>query len=73
MSFQTPRWLIDTDQDQAGMQILVDFHGGDPEDLGAMAEFREIKDKVMEEVGTSNRLIFCFSWPDREANHAHTR
>ncbi|KAL0565185.1 hypothetical protein V5O48_016847 [Marasmius crinis-equi] len=48
---ESPRWLVDTDQDEAGMKILVDLHGGDPEDLGAMAEFREIKDKVMEERG----------------------
>ncbi|KAK1233018.1 hypothetical protein PQX77_003820 [Marasmius sp. AFHP31] len=48
---ESPRWLIDTDKDEAGMKILVDLHGGDPEDLGAMAEFREIKDTVMKERG----------------------
>lgn len=45
------RWLIDTDQDDAGMRVIVDLHGGDPEDLQAKAEFQEIKDRVIFEVG----------------------
>lgn len=32
------------------MRILVDLHGGDPEDPTAIAEFKEIKDRVIEEV-----------------------
>ncbi|EEB92136.1 hypothetical protein MPER_09402 [Moniliophthora perniciosa FA553] len=39
------RWLIDTDKDDAGKKVLVDMHGGDPEDLNALAEFQEIKDR----------------------------
>ena len=44
------RWLIDTDQDAAGMRVIVDLHGGDPNDSLAQAEFREIKEKVISEV-----------------------
>jgi hypothetical protein len=44
------RWLIDTDKDEEGMRVLADLHGGDTEDAVARAEFREIKDKVIEEV-----------------------
>ncbi|KIO08375.1 hypothetical protein M404DRAFT_22951 [Pisolithus tinctorius Marx 270] len=50
---ESPRWLIDTDQDEAGMRVIVNLHGGDPNDIVAKAEFQEIKDKVMEERGES--------------------
>lgn len=30
---ESPRWLIDTEQDEEGMGVLADLHGdGDPED-----------------------------------------
>jgi hypothetical protein len=32
------------------MRVIVDLHGGDPEDLIAKAEFQEIKDRVIAEV-----------------------
>jgi hypothetical protein len=32
------------------MRVIVDLHGGDPEDLVAKAEFQEIKDRVIAEV-----------------------
>lgn len=44
------RWLIDTDQDAAGLRVIVDLHGGDPNNVLAQAEYQEIKDKVLEEV-----------------------
>lgn len=44
------RWLIDTDQDAAGMRVIVDLHGGDPNNILAQAEFQEIKEKVVSEV-----------------------
>lgn len=47
------RWLIDTDQDAAGMRVIVDLHGGDPNDILAQAEFREIREKVVSEVSLS--------------------
>ena len=43
-------WLIDVDRDDEGMQVIADLHGGDPEDLGARAEFHEIKERVISEV-----------------------
>ncbi|KAI0274743.1 general substrate transporter [Gloeopeniophorella convolvens] len=44
---ESPRWLIDVDRDEEGMRVIADLHGGDPEDLVAKAEFREIKERVM--------------------------
>jgi hypothetical protein len=32
------------------MRVIVDLHGGDPEDLVAKAEFHEIKERVIAEV-----------------------
>lgn len=43
-------WLIDVDRDEEGMRVIVDLHGGDPEDLVAKAEFHEIKERVISEV-----------------------
>lgn len=43
-------WLIDVDRDDEGMQVIADLHGGDPEDLVAKTEFREIKEQVISEV-----------------------
>ncbi|KAL0951343.1 hypothetical protein HGRIS_008047 [Hohenbuehelia grisea] len=48
---ESPRWLIDTGKDAAGMQVIADLHGGDPDDPKALAEYQEIKDKVVEEAG----------------------
>ena len=47
---ESPRWLIDTDQDDLGMRVLVDLHGGDPNHPEAQAEYKEIKDRVQLEV-----------------------
>lgn len=33
------------------MQVIADLHGGNPDDPTAVAEYQEIKDKVLEEVG----------------------
>lgn len=51
---QPCRWLIDTDRDAEGMRVLADLHGGDLEDPAAIAEFREIRGKVHEEVSRSS-------------------
>jgi hypothetical protein len=32
------------------MRVIVDLHGGDPEDSDAKAEFHEIKERVILEV-----------------------
>ena len=35
------------------MSVIADLHGGDPDDPVAVAEFRDIKDKVQLEVSVS--------------------
>lgn len=47
---ESPRWLLDTDRDTEGMRVLVDLHGGDPDDVIAKAEFAEIKERIVFEV-----------------------
>ena len=42
--------MIDTDQDDEGMRVIADLHGGDPNNVIAQAEYREIKDRVLAEV-----------------------
>jgi hypothetical protein len=47
----TDRWLIDTDRDEEGMQVLADLHGGgDIKDERAVFEFNEIKEGVVLDV-----------------------
>lgn len=57
--FRPPfRWLIDAGKESAGMQVIVDLHGGDTNNLVACAEFEEIKDKVMGDVrGRISQII----------------
>ncbi len=50
-------WLIDVDRDEEGMQVIADLHGGDPEDLTAKTEFREIKERVISEVMFFGRSV----------------
>lgn len=38
------------------MRVIADLHGGDEEDPAALAEFQEIKEKVIEEVSDSITL-----------------
>ncbi|KLO09332.1 general substrate transporter [Schizopora paradoxa] len=59
---ESPRWLIDTDKDAAGMAVIVDLHGGDPEDPNAKAEFREIKDRVMFERQSGESRSYKQMW-----------
>jgi len=52
---ESPRWLLDTDQDEDGMRVLADLHGGgDPEDEVAREEFREIKEGIILDVSTAH-------------------
>ncbi|KAJ7125692.1 general substrate transporter [Mycena crocata] len=48
---ESPRWLIDTDKDAEGMRVIADLHGGDPDNLVAIAEFEEIKEAVQRDSG----------------------
>lgn len=59
------RWLIDTDKDAEGMRVLADLHGGSLTNPVAVAEFREIKEKVQEEVRLDDEFrisSFCSSF-----------
>jgi hypothetical protein len=44
------------------MRILVDLHGGDPENSTAIAEFQEIKDRVMEERASGVARSYYEMW-----------
>ncbi|VDB99738.1 unnamed protein product [Peniophora sp. CBMAI 1063] len=59
---ESPRWLIDVDRDDEGFQVLVDLHGGDPEDLIAKAEYQEIKDRVMFERENGEARSYSIMW-----------
>jgi len=52
---ESPRWLIDTDQDERGMKVITDLHGGDPHDPTARAEFVEIKETVLRDRQSPDR------------------
>jgi len=47
---ESPRWLIDTDKEEEGLRVIADLHGGDPNHPVALAEFQEIKEKILEDV-----------------------
>lgn len=38
------------------MRVIVDLHGGDPQDVIAIAEYEEIKERVMLEVRSLTRV-----------------
>ncbi|KAF9455027.1 general substrate transporter [Macrolepiota fuliginosa MF-IS2] len=59
---ESPRWLIDTDQEEEGRRVIADLHGGDPNDPLALAEFREIKDKVLEERESGEARSYVAMW-----------
>ncbi|PSR75893.1 hypothetical protein PHLCEN_2v8807 [Hermanssonia centrifuga] len=61
---ESPRWLIDNDQDVAGMRVIADLHGGDLEDVVAKAEFQEIKERVIFEMGISLALTGWWMYID---------
>lgn len=48
---ESPRFLLDTDQDGEGMRVLADIHGfGDPDNDDAKNEYREIKEGILIDV-----------------------
>ncbi|KAI0001912.1 general substrate transporter [Russula vinacea] len=59
---ESPRWLIDVDRDNEGMRVIVDLHGGDPEDLVAKAEFHEIKQRVISERESGEGRTYRAMW-----------
>ena len=57
------------------MRVIADLHGGDPEDLAAKTEFREIKERVIAEVLFFSGLVRTVShteFPQRESGEART-
>ncbi|KAG2011743.1 sugar transporter [Coprinopsis cinerea AmutBmut pab1-1] len=46
---ESPRWLVDSDQDDEGLKVITDLHGDDPDSAAARAEFHDIKRTVLEE------------------------
>ncbi|KAM0751863.1 general substrate transporter [Meredithblackwellia eburnea MCA 4105] len=53
---ESPRWLLDQDMDEEGMQVLADLHGdGDLESPKAREEFREIKEGVLADRMSADR------------------
>lgn len=67
------RWLIDTDKDDEGLRVLIDLHGGDPNNEIANAEFQEIKDRVMFEVClTAFKLLPILMLMQRESGEARS-
>ncbi|KAJ6509426.1 general substrate transporter [Mycena vitilis] len=59
---ESPRWLIDTDKDEEGMRVIADLHGGDLDNLEAIAEFEEIKEKVQEERESGEARTYASMW-----------
>ncbi|KAG6836001.1 hypothetical protein H0H93_012365 [Arthromyces matolae] len=59
---ESPRWLIDTDEDDEGLRVLADLHGGDLDDPDANAEFREIKEKVVFERTHGEGRSYVVMW-----------
>ncbi|KAI0715306.1 general substrate transporter [Earliella scabrosa] len=59
---ESPRWLIDVDRDEEGMQVIADLHGGDPDDIVAKAEFQEIKDRVTFERESGEGRTYANMW-----------
>ncbi|KAH8102523.1 general substrate transporter [Cristinia sonorae] len=59
---ESPRWLLDTDRDEEGMRVIVDLHGGDPDDVTAKAEFAEIKERVIFERESGEARTYAVMW-----------
>ncbi|KAJ3568361.1 hypothetical protein NP233_g5761 [Leucocoprinus birnbaumii] len=59
---ESPRWLIDTSRDDAGMRVLADLHGGDLDDAKAQLEFQEIKEKVQLERESGGDRTYAMMW-----------
>ncbi|KAF8627104.1 hypothetical protein AX15_004544 [Amanita polypyramis BW_CC] len=59
---ESPRWLIDVDRDREGLRVLIDLHGGNPDDPKALAEFEEIKDGVMVERQSGETRTYAMMW-----------
>ncbi|CAA7259949.1 unnamed protein product [Cyclocybe aegerita] len=59
---ESPRWLIDTGKETEGMQVIADLHGGNPNNPVAVAEYDEIKDKVLEDRASGEERSYQVMW-----------
>ncbi|KAJ3515282.1 hypothetical protein NLJ89_g1870 [Agrocybe chaxingu] len=55
-------WLIDTGKETEGMQVIADLHGGNPNNPVAVAEYDEIKDKVLEDRASGEERSYQVMW-----------
>lgn len=56
------------------MQVIADLHGGDPDNIEALEEFREIKDRVIAEVNflfINCRTSSLFTLRGKLVKHGH--
>lgn len=47
---ESPRYLVDSDQDEEGLAVIADFHGSELDDPMVREEFKVIKDAVLADV-----------------------
>ncbi|EJT48422.1 receptor [Trichosporon asahii var. asahii CBS 2479] len=52
---ESPRYLIDTDQDAMGLQVISDFQGRDIDDPKVQAEYNEIREGVIADRAVGDR------------------
>ncbi|WRT70803.1 uncharacterized protein IL334_007802 [Kwoniella shivajii] len=52
---ESPRYLIDTDQDVEGLAVIADFQGKDLDSYSVQEEFKEIKDAVLADRAVGDR------------------
>lgn len=58
---ESPRWLLDNDRDEEGMQVLSDLQG-DSRNSNALEEFQEIKGKVVAERESGEGRSYTVMW-----------
>ncbi|TIC01838.1 hypothetical protein E3Q18_00459 [Wallemia mellicola] len=56
---ESPRWLLDNDQDDEGFRVLVDINGGYYDNVKADKEYREIRDAVEQDRLEPDRSYKC--------------
>ncbi|WVN89794.1 uncharacterized protein L203_105024 [Cryptococcus depauperatus CBS 7841] len=52
---ESPRYLVDTDQEIEGLAVIADFQGKPLDDPAVQAEFKEIRDAVLEDRAVGDR------------------
>ncbi|KAJ9103269.1 hypothetical protein QFC21_002692 [Naganishia friedmannii] len=52
---ESPRFLIDTDQDEEGLRVIANFHDGNLDDPITRSEFTEIKEAILADRAVGDR------------------